>query len=126
MAPASPGVNIDLGGLIKAIPETLKGLIGIVQMPFESRNKRRKEVYENFVVPLDQEMTKMYGDYQKRFKRLVQPLDSKTDPIEIIRILESDRLVLLQIRSEVKERARAIKEAPPLHARKPDHLSAIG
>ena len=30
------------------------------------------------------------------------------------------------IRSEVKERARAIKEAPPLHARKPDHLSAIG
>lgn len=42
---AAPGVNIDLGELIKAIPDALKGLIEIVQMPFQQRIQRRQKVY---------------------------------------------------------------------------------
>lgn len=118
MAPASPGVNIDLGDLIRAIPDTLKGLIEIVQMPFQQRLRRRQEVYRNFVVPLDQAMRKVYDDYQHQFKRLIELIDDKTDPNEIIRILESSRLVLLRTRQEAKARAQVLKETPPLHARK--------
>lgn len=120
MAAASPGVNIDLGELIKAIPDALKGLIEIVQMPLQQRRRRRQEVYRDFVVPLDKAMRKVYNDYQRRFKRLIELLDNKTDPNEIIQILESDRLVLLQTRREIKARAQVLKETPPLHARKPE------
>jgi hypothetical protein len=86
-------------------------------MPFAQRLRRRQEVYRNFVVPLDQAMRKVYNDYQKRFKRLIELLDNKTDPNEIIRILESNRLVLLQTRREIKARAQVLKETPPLHVR---------
>jgi hypothetical protein len=112
---AAPGVNIDIGDLIRAIPDTLKGLIEIVQMPFQQRLKKRQKVYIDFVVPLDEAMRKVYDDYQNRFKRLIQLLDSKTNPNEIIRILESDRLVLLQTRRETTARAKVLSETPPLH-----------
>jgi hypothetical protein len=116
MAPASP-VNIDLGGLISAIPDALKGLIEIVQMPFQQRLRRRQEVYRDFVVPLDRAMRKVYDDYHQRFRHLLELLDNKTDLNEIIRILESDRLVLLQTRREIRARAQVLKETPPLHVR---------
>jgi len=86
-------------------------------MPFQQRIRRRQEVYRNFVVPLDQAMRKVYDDYQQRFRRLLELLDNKTDPNEIIRILESDRLVLLQTRREIRARAQVLNETPPLHRR---------
>jgi hypothetical protein len=126
MAPAGPGVNIDLGDLIRAIPDTLKSLIEIAKMPFEYRLKRRQEVYREFVVPLDRAMRSIYSDYQQRFKRLIELLDNKTNPDEIIRILESDRLIHVQTRREVRARAQVIKETPPLHARESTIQAFVG
>jgi hypothetical protein len=114
------GVTVDLGELLKAIPETLKGLIEIVQLPWQARTKRRLKVYTDFVLPLDRAMDDVYKDYQKHFQLLVELIDEKSELSDIIQILEADRLVQNQTRTEVKARAAALKESQPAHLRQPE------
>ncbi len=106
-----------LKALFTGIPEAVKTIIEIVQMPIDRRIAKRKEFNTHFVVPLHEQMQLIHKDYTEQFARLLELLDQRTNPAEIVKLLESGRLIFLMTRKDTVARAKAIADAPPKYVK---------